>query len=64
MVILRGIKLINMVKWTGSHFALLLVFNTAIAALYYFDLISMGLPWVSVSIIGTAVAFYVGFKNN
>ncbi len=64
MVILRGISLFNMVKWTGLHFAGLLAFTGAIAALYHFDLISIGIPWLSVSIIGTAVAFYVGFKNN
>lgn len=64
MVITRGISLINMVKWTGFHIAWLLIFMAAIATLYYFDLISIGIPWLPVSIIGTAVAFYVGFKNN
>lgn len=64
MVILRGISPIDMVKWTGLHFAGLLAFTGAIAALYHFNLISIGIPWLSVSIIGTAVAFYVGFKNN
>lgn len=64
MVILRGISLINMIKWTGVHFAALLLFSGAIAALYHFGIFTIGLPWLSVSIIGTAVAFYVGFKNN
>jgi len=64
MVILRGISLANMVKWTGIHFAALLLFSGAIASLYYFGIFTIGLPWLSVSIIGTAVAFYVGFKNN
>ena len=64
MVILRGISLMNMIKWTGVHFTALLMFSGAIAALYHFRIFTVGLPWLSVSIIGTAVAFYVGFKNN
>jgi len=35
-----------------------------IAALYHFQFISISIPWLPVSVIGTAVAFYVGFKNN
>ena len=64
MVITRGIGFINLVKWTGFHIAWLLIFMAAIATLYHYDLISIGIPWLPVSIIGTAVAFYVGFKNN
>jgi putative membrane protein len=36
----------------------------AIATLYYFKVISVNIPWLPVSVVGTAVAFYVGFKNN
>jgi len=64
MVILRGISLIDMIRWTGVHFLALMAFVSAIAALYYFNLIAIGIPWLAVSVIGTAVAFYVGFKNN
>ena len=31
---------------------------------YYHNCIEVVIPWVPVSVIGTAVAFYVGFKNN
>ncbi len=64
MVVLRGISIGNMIKWTGVHFMALFLFTAFIAILYYFNFIPFGLPWLSVSIIGTAVAFYVGFKNN
>ncbi len=37
---------------------------TVVAALYYFEIISIKIPWLAVSVIGAAVAFYVGFKNN
>ncbi len=35
-----------------------------IAALYHYGLIKVNIPWLPVSVVGTAVAFYVGFKNN
>jgi len=31
---------------------------------YYFEISFLAIPWLPVSLIGTAVAFYVGFKNN
>ena len=37
---------------------------TAAALLYYFKVFSFSIPWLPISVIGTAVAFYVGFKNN
>ena len=36
----------------------------AIASLYHFKIITTHIPWLPVSVIGTSVAFYVGFKNN
>lgn len=38
--------------------------STAIALLYHYKVISLNIPWLPVSVVGTAVAFYVGFKNN
>jgi putative membrane protein len=37
---------------------------SAVALLYHYNIIGFELPWLPVSVIGTAVAFYVGFKNN
>ena len=42
----------------------LLTLAGAIAGLFHYDLIQFSIPWLPVSVIGTAVAFYVGFKNN
>lgn len=64
MVVTKGISFTNLVKWTGLHFLGLLALMSAIAALYYFEILQLGIPWLPVSVIGTAVAFYVGFKNN
>lgn len=41
-----------------------ILFIVGTALLYYFELLNFKIPWVPASVIGTAVAFYVGFKNN
>ena len=36
-----------------------------VTSLFYFlDLAWFSIPWLPISVIGTAVAFYIGFKNN
>ena len=42
----------------------LLGFMGSIAVLYHYKILSIDIPWLPVSVIGTSVAFYVGFKNN
>lgn len=64
MIITKGISLSNLIKWTAHHIAWLLALMGAMAALYHYDIITFMVPWLPVSVIGTAVAFYVGFKNN
>lgn len=39
-------------------------FTIGVALLYHFEILKFNLPWLPLSVIGTAVAFYVGFKNN
>ncbi len=64
MIITRGIKFINVLKWSGPHMLWLLAFMSSIALLYNYGIVNIALPWLPVSVIGTAVSFYVGFKNN
>ena len=64
MIITKEISLARLFKWSAHHVVWLLAFMGGIAALYHFDIISINIPWLPVSVIGTAVAFYVGFKNN
>ncbi|KAA1245311.1 bestrophin family protein [Aquimarina sp. RZ0] len=64
MIITKGISLINLLKWTIIHIIWLTILMGAVAALYYFKIINIAIPWLPLSVIGTAVAFYVGFKNN
>jgi len=64
MVVTKGISLSNLLKWTAHHIVWLILLMTVIALLYHFNIISVNIPWLPVSVVGTAVAFYVGFKNN
>lgn len=64
MIVTKSIKFIRIVRWSGHHIVWLTVVMSAAALLYYFGLIQFSIPWLPISVIGTAVAFYVGFKNN
>lgn len=64
MIVTKNINLWKLIKWSGMHFVWLMILMGGIAALYYFNLLTVKIPWLPVSVIGTAVAFYVGFKNN
>ena len=50
---------------TWKHFVWLIPYSVLIAVLYrYTSLREFEIPWLPLSIIGTGVAFYVGFKND
>ncbi|MEM6629806.1 MAG: bestrophin family ion channel [Bacteroidota bacterium] len=64
MIVSKGISFSRVFKWSWHYILLLLVFMTSVAALYDHGFIPIHIPWLPLSVIGTAVAFYVGFKNN
>jgi len=64
MIITKGISIGKLIKWTGHHAVWLVLLMGGIAALYHFNIIEVNIPWLPVSVVGTAVAFYVGFKNS
>lgn len=64
MIVTKNIGFIRLLKLTGQHFLWLIPLMAGIALLYHFNVITFKIPWIPVSVIGTAVAFYVGFKNN
>ena len=51
-------------NWSKWPFIIGLLYSGAIACLGYFLDIHISLPWQPRRIIGIAVAFYLGFKNN
>jgi ion channel-forming bestrophin family protein len=64
MIITKSIKFSTLLSWTLHHIVWLTVLMGSIASLYYLKIISFSIPWLPVSVVGTAVSFYVGFKNN
>ncbi len=65
MIITKNFSLAQVMRFTGHHIPWLVLWMSLVAALYeYADWKWLTIPWLPISIIGTAVAFYVGFKNN
>lgn len=64
MIIEKSITLIRVLKWSWHHILWLLIGSSIIACLYKYEILDVTIPWLPISVIGTAVAFYVGFKNN
>jgi len=56
---------IDMVKWTRREtYTFLLLALTPVILYAVFDLKWLHLPWLPIALVGTAVAFVVGFQNN
>ncbi|WP_276485677.1 bestrophin family protein [Paraflavitalea pollutisoli] len=65
MITRKQLSIGDIYRFAGQHLLWLIPWMTVVPALYYFtqwDFIRI--PWLPLSLIGTAVAFYVGFKNN
>lgn len=55
----------DMAKWTRFETFLFIVIITIFVGFYYFlDLEWLKIPWTPLALIGTAVAFVIGFQNN
>ena len=64
MIVSKGVSFLKIIQWSWVHIVWLLLFSSGIATLYYFKILNIVIPWLPISVIGTAVAFFVGFKNN
>ncbi len=64
MITSKKIHFKKVIMWSGDYFLLLIIASTLIGLLYEYDIITAVIPWVPLSVIGTAVAFFLGFKNN
>jgi len=65
MYVNKRFKLINVIRFTGKQTFWLLLWSCIVFALHaVFHDNWVKIPWLPISVIGTAVAFYVGFKNN
>lgn len=55
---------IEFIKWTRGDTSWMLLLSAIPTSLYAIGLTFLVLPWQPIAIMGTAVAFIVGFKNN
>lgn len=64
MIVSKGVGYFRILKWSWVGVLIAFTCCSAIALLYFFEIITIKIPWLPISVIGTAVAFFVGFKNN
>ena len=65
MHIKRNYTASEMARWTRFEtFLFLVIILIWVAAYYFFDLGWLKIPWTPLALIGTAVAFVIGFQNN
>lgn len=65
MYVNKHYNLRSIMRFTGGHLIWIISWVTLVTCVYEFSGWKwMSIPWLPLSVIGTAVAFYVGFKNN
>lgn len=65
MFVEKNFKISSLIQFTWVHIVWIALWATTVALLHEITHWKwMAIPWVPISVIGTAVAFYVGFKNN
>lgn len=65
MITKKNHSLLDIYRFAGQHLIWLIPWMLLVTSLYYFTHWHFfTIPWLPLSLIGTAVAFYVGFKNN
>lgn len=65
MFVNNSFSLGALVKFSGGYLLWIIVWSFLV--LFSFEFLHLkwiAIPWVSIGIIGTAVSFYIGFKNN
>jgi ion channel-forming bestrophin family protein len=68
MFVRKNFTLKGILSWSRGHIVWLTIWATIVPLFIEFlhgkDIFAFKVPWLPVSLVGTAVAFYVGFKNN
>jgi putative membrane protein len=50
--------------WSKTPFILGVIYGTVVCMVSYFSGVRLSIPWSPITVMGIAVAFYLGFKNN
>jgi putative membrane protein len=65
MFVTKNISFWQLLKFTWFHLVWLTLWGIVAVTLYHvLEIHWLGIPWLPVSVIGIAVSFFVGFKNN
>lgn len=64
MYVNRHYSLWRTVRWSQTSLIKGLLYSSVVVGLYKLTNWNLSLPWQPVSVVGIAVAFYLGFKNN
>jgi putative membrane protein len=68
MYVTKNFTFKSLMTFSGGHLIWLTLWSIIatcfIELLHYFNFDDFHVPWLPISVVGTAVAFYVGFKNN
>lgn len=65
MYVNKNLPLRTMMQTGGIHLIWIIVFTALVLFLYsYLKLTWINVPWTAVTVVGTAVSFYIGFKNS
>jgi len=61
----RTYKVLRTIRWSSSYMWLMLIYSSIVVTSYeLFNQHWLKIPWLPMSVIGIAVAFFLGFKNN
>ena len=64
MFIKRRHSLLSTINWSKWPFIISICYTYAICLVVYFFDLFLAIPWEPIGVLGIAVAFYLGFKNN
>ena len=60
----RRFPLFQTLHWSRLDWFVPLAWSSTITSLHAFGVHQLAIPWLPISVVGVAVAFYLGFKNN
>src|SRR3954471_19290155 len=65
MYVNKNLPLKTVMQTSGIHLVWIMAWTGLILFLFcYLELKWLNVPWSAVTVVGTAVSFYIGFKNN
>lgn len=64
MYINKNYGFLMTLRWSKKPMIIGFLYSLLISVIFYIFEMTLGLPWQPIGVIGIAVAFYLGFKNN